>query len=279
MLGDRGLVAAQLRQQPVAGRAGVGHRLLGGEGLGGDDEQRALGVEAACSVSARWVPSTLETKCARRPVAGVGRERLGQTISGPRSEPPMPMLTMSVIRLPVWPCHAPLRTRSVNAAHARQHAVDVGHDVRAVDQDRPVAAVAQRDVQDGAVLGVVDLLRPRTSWRASSRRRRARARSNSSRMVSGVDAVLAVVEQQVLEAQRQLARSARGRPRTGRAGWCRAMSCAWACSACQAGEEVSADMGGSPRSEGDIVQAASHRPAACLGNGRQRRADGVRQFL
>ena len=37
-------------------------------------------------------------------------------------------------------------------AHVRQHAVDVGHDVAAVDQDGRVGAVAQRHVQDRAVL-------------------------------------------------------------------------------------------------------------------------------
>ena len=34
---------------------------------------------------------------------------------GPRSEPPMPMLTTLRIGLPVWPFHSPERTRSQNA--------------------------------------------------------------------------------------------------------------------------------------------------------------------
>src|SRR6266403_850318 len=33
-------------------------------------------------------------------------------MTGPRSEPPMPMLMTLRMRLPVWPFHAPLRTRS-----------------------------------------------------------------------------------------------------------------------------------------------------------------------
>ncbi len=40
-------VAAQARQQPVAGGLGVGHRLQRGEGLRGDDEQRFRRVEIA----------------------------------------------------------------------------------------------------------------------------------------------------------------------------------------------------------------------------------------
>jgi glucose-6-phosphate isomerase len=37
-----------------------------------------------------------------------------QTILGPRSDPPMPILTMSVIGLPVYPLHAPERMASLN---------------------------------------------------------------------------------------------------------------------------------------------------------------------
>ena len=32
-------------EEPVPGRVGVGQRFLGGEGLGGDDEERGLGLE------------------------------------------------------------------------------------------------------------------------------------------------------------------------------------------------------------------------------------------
>ncbi len=40
----------------------------------------------------------------------------------------------------------------------RQNGVDGGHDIGAVDDDRPVRPVAQRDMQDGAVLRGVDRL-------------------------------------------------------------------------------------------------------------------------
>ncbi len=43
-------------------------------------------------------------------------------------------------------------------AHVRQHGVDAGHDVLAIDQDRAVGAIAQGDVQDGPVFGDVDLV-------------------------------------------------------------------------------------------------------------------------
>ena len=68
-------------------------------------------------------------------------------------------------------------------AHAREHAVDRRHDVLAVDQDRPVRAVAERDVQDGR--SSVMLIRSPANMRARKpSRSTARARSKSSRIVS-----------------------------------------------------------------------------------------------
>ena len=72
----------------------------------------------------------------------------------------MPMLTTSVMRRPSKP-------RPVAAADGRdeflqpaQDVVDRRHDVAAVDLDRAVAAVAERDVEGGAALGRVDALAP-----------------------------------------------------------------------------------------------------------------------
>ena len=65
------------------------------------------------NVSARSVPSTLATKCARRSGRAYGVSAV-QTMRGPRSDPPMPMFTTSVMRWPVYPCHVPDRTASLN---------------------------------------------------------------------------------------------------------------------------------------------------------------------
>ena len=66
------------------------------------------------SVSARWVESTLETKkhLIERLPNGV---RAMFAITGPRSLPPMPMLTTYLMRLPVKPRWTPLRTASAKA--------------------------------------------------------------------------------------------------------------------------------------------------------------------
>src|SRR4029450_2917475 len=99
-------------------------------------------------------------------------------MTGPRSDPPIPMLTTWRMRLPVCPFQAPLRTRFEKSAiasstagtsgtaflaaavrevgHGVEHGVNVGHDVLAVHEDRRAARCAQRDMQDGAVFGHVD---------------------------------------------------------------------------------------------------------------------------
>ena len=79
-------------------------------------------------------------------------------MTGPRSEPPMPMLMTLRMRLPVWPVQAPRAHAVGEGRHLVEHGVDLGHDVLAVDDDRRALRRAQRHVQDGAVLGDVDLL-------------------------------------------------------------------------------------------------------------------------
>ena len=70
----------------------------------------------------------------------------------------MPMLTTLRMRLPVCPLHAPLRTRCENRAHPIEHSVHFGHDVLAVHDDRRVLRRPQGNVQNGALLGDIDLL-------------------------------------------------------------------------------------------------------------------------
>ena len=87
-------------EEPRARRAPVHHRLFGREGLRRDDEQRRLRAQAA---------QRLERDATRRRSrrsAGAGpRARTASApavaITGPRSDPPMPMLTTSVMRWPV----------------------------------------------------------------------------------------------------------------------------------------------------------------------------------
>ena len=65
--------------------------------------------------SAKCVASTFETK-AKRSLRSEKGFSAWYAIAGPRSEPPMPMLTMLRMGLPVWPFQLPERTLRENAA-------------------------------------------------------------------------------------------------------------------------------------------------------------------
>ncbi len=68
----------------------------------------------------------------------------------------MPMLTTLRMRLPVWPLHSPLRTRSQKSGHPVEHVVHLRHHVLAIDEDRRRPGGPEGDVQDRAVFGDVD---------------------------------------------------------------------------------------------------------------------------
>ena len=70
----------------------------------------------------------------------------------------MPMLTTSVIGLPVWPSQAPLRTASLKVLTRASTACTSALTSWPSTVELLVARRAQGGVQDGAVFGQVDLL-------------------------------------------------------------------------------------------------------------------------
>ena len=78
-----------------------------------------------CSVSAMSAPSTLETKRACRPGRPKG-DSARAAIAGPRSEPPMPMLTTLVIGWPRAPRTRPSRTSAAKASILSRSALIAG---------------------------------------------------------------------------------------------------------------------------------------------------------
>jgi hypothetical protein len=92
----RDIGAARLLVNQRVADTGVGHRLGGGEGLGRDEEQRAApapGPSARRTVHARRRWTRSESACPARRT----RPAPCTAICGPRSEPPMPMFTTSVM--------------------------------------------------------------------------------------------------------------------------------------------------------------------------------------
>ena len=201
-------LVAELGQQPVAGGVGVGHRLLGGEGLRGDDEQRPLRVEPAsasapCACRRRW-----RRNARGRPLGGVGRERRAdherpevgaadadiddvgdracrctratRRCGPPRRRSPMRAstpFTSGITSLPSTTIGRPERLRRATWSTARSSVVLIFCPSNIIARQFSTSA-----------------------WRASSSNRRSTSR---------VDQVLAVVEQQILEPQREALEAAR----------------------------------------------------------------------
>ena len=191
-----------LRRHPALGGVGVGHRLDRGEGLGGDDHQRGVRVQAlaACRGYARHRRSRRNAPAARR---GTGASA-SVAIAGPRSDPPMPMFTTSVI-LPPCPLNAPDRTSGQRRPPAA--------DARAPRASRPchrpdhrvLARPAARRAGRRGLRSVVDLLAAQTSPRAFRPRPTPSASATSSRAGGCVDVGLGIVEQHPVGRDREIA--------------------------------------------------------------------------
>ena len=142
-------------QEPGARAARVHHGFQRGEGLGGNDEQRRGRIDLRQRCARSW-PSTFETKCSARRGCASGRSAW-QTIFGPRSEPPMPMLhdvgdRPAVIAEPVAVAH--LGGKGVQAF---QHRVDLGAEITPIQLDDGVARRPERRVQHCPALGGIDV--------------------------------------------------------------------------------------------------------------------------
>ena len=155
------------RQHPGARGVGVGHRLLGGEGLGRNDEQRLRRVEIARGlgeVGAIDVRDEAEDHVARGVVAQrlVGHDRA--EVRAADADVDDVADALAGVALPLAAAH-PVG----EVGHLVQHRVHFRHDILAVDEDVRVPRRAQRHVQHRAVFGDVDLVA------AEHRRRCARA--------------------------------------------------------------------------------------------------------
>ena len=149
-------IAAEPGERPGARGEGVGHRLLRGEGLGGDEEERLVGAEVADGfgeVGAIDVGDEAEGEVALRvePERLVGHD--GAEVRAADADVDDVADGLAGVALPRAGADA-VGERS----HLVQHRVDAGDDVFSVDENALGFGRAQGDVQDGAVLGDVDLV-------------------------------------------------------------------------------------------------------------------------
>ena len=146
MIGD-GAFPAGRGEQPGAGGAGVGQRLLGGEGLAGDDEQRRARVEAGeqrGDVGAIDVGDEMHGEVRQLP----GAQRPGRH---PRPEVGAADADIDDVGDAFAGKAAPLAAVHAFAEvlHALEHGANLG---------RLLLVGAQGHVADGALLGMVDRL-------------------------------------------------------------------------------------------------------------------------
>ena len=145
-------------EQPLARGVRVGERLERRERLGGDDEERLLRVEVARRLGEVGAVDVGDEARDDRRAARSARAR-AYAIAGPRSEPPMPMLTTAADRLAgVALPLAASGPRSQNAAIRSSTACTSGTTFSPSTSIDRVARRPQRDVQHRALLGDVDLV-------------------------------------------------------------------------------------------------------------------------
>ena len=156
MLGDGGLIAAKPLQSPCARGVGVGHGLERGEGFGGDEEEGFVGAEVADGfdeVGAIDVGDEAEGEVA----LGVVLERF---IGHDRAEIGAADADVDDVADALAGVSLPCSAANLvgEGGHLVEHSVHAGDYIFAVDLDRFAFGRAERDVQDGAVFGDVDLV-------------------------------------------------------------------------------------------------------------------------
>ena len=158
MLGDGRFVAPETREQPVARRVGVGHRLQRREGFRRDDEQGLRRVEVTDGF--REVGAIdVRHEAERHGAVAVMLERLvghhRPEVGAADADVDDVANALAGVALPGAAAHAVAEVR-----HLVEHGVHLGHHVLAVDDDGGAARRAQGHVQDRAIFRDVDLLTP-----------------------------------------------------------------------------------------------------------------------
>lgn len=153
--GDGVIGSAKAGEQPPLGGGGVGERLQRAEGLGRHDEQRGLGVEVGkrghqvggVDVGDEMAANGRIDVVAQRLIdhhrsqigaADADVDDVGDRFAGV----PLPLSAAELVG---------------EGAHRVEDLVDVGHHVLAIDDQLGVGRQAQCRVQDGAILGGVDV--------------------------------------------------------------------------------------------------------------------------
>ena len=143
-------------QKPVAGGVGVGQGFLRGEGFGCDDEQGGFGADLFQNVAQlRAVHVGNEMHVQTRVAVGLqgGAHHQRALVGTADADIDDVGDGLAGIARPIA-----VADGMGKLPHMPEYGIDFGHNVFAVHINRRVGAVAQGDVQGGAVFGVVDFL-------------------------------------------------------------------------------------------------------------------------
>ncbi len=203
MVADGGF--ANPLRDPGAGGRGVGHRLQSGEGLRGNDEQCPRRIEAAqrvANVRAIDVGDEMAAQLRRREGA-----KARVAMAGPRSEPPMPILMTSVIGWPSAPRTRPSRTSAAKLSIFSRTPITSG--ITSLPSTRTgLPSKLRKAVCRTARFSVVLIFSPANmaSRLASTL---AVLASSTSALRARVDALLRIIEQEIVKGDAELLKARR----------------------------------------------------------------------
>ena len=191
MLGHRLDLAAEAREQPLAGALGVGHRLQRREGLRRDDEERFRRVQVAGGLDEIGPVDVRHEPEGHRAIAVVLEGLVGHDgpeVGAADADVDDVADALSGVALPRATPHA-----GREVGHGIEHGVDLGHHVLTIDDDRRTARSSQGHVQDGPSFRHVDLVAPEHGVDALAQ---TALLGQSAKQCEGIvgDAILGVVE-------------------------------------------------------------------------------------
>ena len=156
VLGDSGFVTPETGERPLAGRGGIGHGLQRGKCLGRNDEERLSGVEVVGGLGEVGAVHIGDEAEGERAVGVVAQGLVGHHGSEIRAAD----ADIDDVFDALAGMAFPLAGADVvgKLGHAVEHGMDFWNDIRAIDFDRRRAGSTEGGVENGAILGDVDLV-------------------------------------------------------------------------------------------------------------------------
>ena len=156
VLGDGGFVTTETGERPLAGRGGIGHGLQRGKSLGGNDEERFGRVKVVGGLGEVGAVHIGDESEGERAVGVVAQGFVGH--HGPEIRAADADVDDVFNALAGVACPLARADAIGKFGHAVEHGMDFWNDINAIYFDRCRARSAEGCMQNGSVLGDVDLV-------------------------------------------------------------------------------------------------------------------------